>query len=65
MMALQKDVVLAQLKKVFPDGIIYREMYTIRRVGAAIHVSVHTLAKEAGQTTVQWLQINGFTWYET
>ena len=64
-MALDKSLVLERLKKVYPDGVIYKEAYTLKAVTTSVHVSIHMIARSEGKTDSQWLTDNGFLWRET
>ena len=55
------DQVLDRLKEMFPDGIIYEEEYNKLGVSAVTY-KIHNLSKAAGQTRVQWLSAQGYTW---
>lgn len=64
-MAIAKETILQHLKKIYPDGIIFKDTYTVKRVTVQLHHAVYSAAKGTGQTTSQWLQANGFIWRET
>lgn len=64
-MALEQSYVLEKLKKVYPDGVIYKETYTLKTVTAPVHYSIHAMAKSEGKSDTQWLIDHGFSWCET
>ena len=64
-MALDKSLVLEKLKKVYPDGVIYKEAYTPKAVTTPVHYSIHAIARSEGKTDSQWLTDNGFIWRKT
>ena len=64
-MALDKTIVLERLHKVYPDGVIYKETYTMKAITAPVHYSIYSIAKSEGKSEKQWLTDNGFIWRET
>lgn len=54
-MAIAKETILQHLKKIYPDGIIFKDTYTVKRVTVQLHHAVYSAAKGTGQTTSQWL----------
>lgn len=64
-MAISKEDVLARLEQVYPDRIIYRERFCSKVLSLTLEFRIFDLAKEAGQTYVQWLRDHGFEWRET
>lgn len=62
---LDKERVLEILKRAFPDGVIYRDIYSPRRVTTPVYVYVRKAAKDEGMVFSQWLAANGFIWKET
>ena len=63
--SMDKNRLAGWLRSIYSDGMIYRECYTTSCVPAAVMRQITLLAREAGQTYVQWLQENGFVWKET
>ena len=58
-MVLDKERVLEILKRAFPDGVIYRDIYSPRRVTTPVYVYVRKAAKDEGMVFSQWLAANG------
>ena len=61
-MALDRSYVLEKLKRVYPDGVIYRDTYTLKAVSSRVHVFIHSLARSEGMSDAQWLTAQGFCW---
>ena len=64
-MATAKETILQYLKKLYPEGVIYKDNFTPKHLGIKLHLAVRRAAKEAEQPVSQWLQANGFSWRET
>ncbi len=64
-MATEKETILQYLKKLYPEGVIYKDDFTPKHLGIKLHLAVRRAAKEAEKTAPQWLQANGFSWRET
>lgn len=62
-MAMTENEVLERLQAAFPGGVIYNEEY--RKKLGGVTIDVRKLSRAAGQSSVQWLTVHGFTWKET
>ena len=62
MATCEKDL-LDRLTKLFPDRIIYADLY-LKRTGA-LSFEIYKQAKASQQSRPQWLSSKGFTWKET
>ena len=73
-METDREMILNSLHHIFPDGVIYRDAFNSKTIGElmgskeagrSLHRMVSKLARAKEQSSIQWLQENGFIWRET
>lgn len=73
-METDREKILNSLHHIFPDGVIYRDAFNSKTIGElmgskeagrSLHRMISKLARAKEQSSIQWLQENGFIWRET